>query len=92
MESVTEKMMMSSDSGQSSEKIGQADSVRSALAELVRVIELMDPPDVGYIYDQTEAECVGCQKKAATRAEVVHDPDCLQLAMQNARAALGVEE
>ncbi len=56
-----------------------------ALRNLVRVIELDDVP--GYVYDSVEAECVDCGGKAATMAEVAHNIDCFQGALELARAA-----
>jgi hypothetical protein len=62
-------------------------TISEALANLLRVVDL-DP--VGYIYDEKEAECVGCEGKAPTMAGVVHTDDCLQGAVEIGRTALGV--
>ena len=68
------------------------DAMRKAANELLRVLDLSDPPDYGYIYDANEAECCGCQHKAPTIELINHDPDCLNLVVTVLRTAVALTD
>lgn len=72
--------------GAAARMAGEITRLRHAMGNMVRVIETDDVP--GYIYDDHQAECVGCDAKALTIEQIVHSADCFQGALEIARAAL----